>query len=349
MSANSFFIAGEQRSGTTLLSVILSRHSGAYIDGYSVGFRLVSCFSHFSTVLPYNGAYSNKEIQSWLIKNDYKGRLAELLDYENLDNFSSAQTVIQDGIDRRLAEHGKVIFGDKSPGIHHFMSDVLALIPKARFIHVVRDGRAVAYSQYSRTGKLLSIAAQDWVDGISKGITNQAWVGKEAYHMVRYEDLVEHPEKTVRAICDFLEIPFEPQMMEASDHDEDNYVLPTFEKSKIEGFREKLSERQLYKAEKIMAPMLERLNYELYTSAKQKPHKQLSVGRRILLNQQNSIKRLFISKRKGMQNRKVVDVKIPLRVRVKKFLFEVGGDFLSERAFKRVFRKKWIRKVYIDK
>lgn len=348
---NTFFIAGEQRSGTTLLSVILSRHSEVYIDGFSVGFRLVSCFKHYTTVLPYNAAQESHAIQSWLIENDYKGRLAGLIDYKNLEKFPNAQLAIQDGIDRRLAEKDKKVFGDKSPGIHHFMPELLTLTPKARFIHVVRDARAVAYSQYSRTGKNLSLAAQDWVDGNVKGLTNQAWVGEGTYLIIKYEDLVLEPEKTMTVVCDFLGINFEPAMVaeKEADQNSEDYVLPSFEKAKIDGYKEKLSESQIRRIEQVAAPLMKRFGYEPSTSAENTPHKQLSVRRRIWLNQLDNVKRLFISKRKGMHNLKNVDVNIPFKVRLKNFAFELGRDFLSDTAFKRLFRKRWVKEVYMDR
>lgn len=348
---STFFITGEQRSGTTLLSELLGRHSHVYIDGYSVGFRLVSCFKNYTLVLPYNAAESQSAIQSWLIENDYKGRLAGLIDYKNLERFVSAQAAIQDGIDNRLLPEAKKVFGDKSPGIHHFMPELLTLVPEAKFIHVVRDGRAVAHSQYKRTGKHVELAAQDWVDGNAKGLTNLAWLGADKYLMLKYEDLLSEPENTVNSVCRFLNITYEPAMTASkkADGQPDDYVLPTFEVSKIDEYRSGLKTSQLRKIEKIEAPLLRHFGYELINDQPAGPHRQLSVFRRIWLNQLDNFKRLFVSRRKGMHNRKNVQVQIPLKVRLRNFAFDWGRDFLSDRVFRRVFRKRWIKEVYLKK
>jgi hypothetical protein len=348
---NSFIIAGEQRSGTTLLSEVLGRHSQVYIDGYSVGFRLVSCFKHYTRVLPYNAAESQSAIQSWLIENDYKGRLAEFIDYKNLERFPSAQAAIQDGIDNRLSTEAKKVFGDKSPGIHHFMPELLTLVPKARFIHVVRDGRAVAHSQYKRTGKHVELAAQDWVDGNAKGLTNLAWLGADKYLMLKYEDLLSEPENTLKAVCKFLNLEYEPAMTagKKADGQPDDYVLPSFEVAKIDEYKSGLKARQLRRIEKIEAPLLRRFGYELINELPAGSHRQLSIFRRIWLNQLDNFKRLFVSRRKGMHNRKNVDLQIPLKVRLRNFAFEWGRDFLPEKVFRRVFRKRWIKDVYMKK
>ena len=42
----SFFIAGVQRSGTTLLSVLLDNHPAVDLDGFSKAFRLITCFKN---------------------------------------------------------------------------------------------------------------------------------------------------------------------------------------------------------------------------------------------------------------------------------------------------------------
>lgn len=346
---NSFFIAGEQRSGTTLLSEVLGKHSQVYIDGYSVGFRLVSCFKDYNRVLPYNASESQSAIQSWLIENDYKGRLADLIDYENLEKFPSAKAAIQDGIDSRLSAHAKKVFGDKSPGIHHFMPELLTLIPKTKFIHVVRDGRAVAHSQYKRTGKHVELAAQDWVDGTAKGLTNLAWLGADNYLILKYEDLLSEPENTVRSVCRFLNLDYEPAMtaIKVTDGQSDDYVLPSFEVSKIDEYRSGLKDRQLSKIEKIEAPLLKYFGYQLINELPAGPHRQLSVVRRIWLNQLDNFKRLFVSTRKGMHNRKNVQMKIPLKVRLRNFAFEWGRDFLPEKVFRRLFRSRWVKDVYM--
>ena len=46
-----------------------------------------------------------------------------------------------------------------------FVPDLLALIPDAKIIHIIRDGRATALSHANRTKKNIYLAAQEWVEG----------------------------------------------------------------------------------------------------------------------------------------------------------------------------------------
>jgi hypothetical protein len=346
-----FFIAGEQRSGTTLLSVILGRHSTIDIDGYSLAFRLVSCFPKFyPQVLPHNLSYSKEEILSWLIKNDYKGRLAELLDHENLDKFSDVRSLIESGISNRLSKNDKLVFGDKSPMIQYFAFDLLALIPKAKFIHIVRDGRAVAMSKKKRTFKNLELSTQEWINGNVLGLSHHAILGKEVYHIVKYEDLLTEPENTVRAICNFLEIDFELGMIaEVRDKsNEHSYVKANLDTSKIESFKTELSDSEIRKIERLAAPLLHKFGYDTIFPSENRPHKQLSIFKLIWLNQKDNIKFLFRSSHMGMRNRQNIEISVPISSRLKTFVFQLGRDLLPEKIFKRIFRKRWLKEVHLN-
>ena len=143
---DTFFIAGSQRSGTTLLSVMLDRHPNIHIGNDALAFRMISCFNLYKDILPYNLEYSREELQSWLIENDYKGRMKALLDYKDIKSYPDARSLLKNGIENRLQETGKSVFGDKAPNIEYFMRDLLTLIPEAKFIHIIRDGRSAALS-----------------------------------------------------------------------------------------------------------------------------------------------------------------------------------------------------------
>lgn len=349
---STFFIAGEQRSGTTLLSVILSRHSKIHLDGNSIGFRLISCFVKFPPqVLPYNLRHSVKDVQAWLIEKDYKSRMADLIDYKSIDQFSDNRSAIQNGIEKRLSENGKTILGDKSPRIHYFMPELLTILPNTKFIHLIRDGRAVAVSRKRRADKNLLLGAQEWVDSNVLGMSNEALVGKGTYLFVKYEDLLTSPEKTLREICEFLKLDFEIGILsdQSPSKGAKSYVNSGLKTDKIDSYKTELSISQLSKVEKIQGPLLKRFGYVLDTELSDKNYKSLSLFRRIWLNQLDNLRQLLVSKRIGMRDRQNFEIKIPLNTRVKTYILELGRDFLPEKIFKRIFRKRWIKNIHMTK
>lgn len=349
-----FFIAGVQRSGTTLLSVILSKHPEIYLDGYSVAFRLISCFNNYSMVLPDNAQYSRKELLTWLIENDYRGRLAGLLDYENIDQYPNIRALIEASIQQRLDQNQKAVWGDKAPNLQHYLSDILRLMPETKIIHIIRDGRATAFSFAQRAYKNIYLAAQEWVDGNVLAFSNQELIGRDNYQIIYYEDLLRNPEKTIQAVCSFLDIDFHPEMLklndgQSSEEEAQNYVKSTFDQSKIDQYKNQLSPKVIKKIEQIQGPMLKKMGYPLHHDHQVKDFQYLSTRRRIWLNQKDNIKKLFRSQKVGMQNRKNIEVKVPFKKRLYNFLFVLGYDLLSERIFKVFFRRSYVKDKYLRK
>lgn len=90
--------------------------------------------------------------------------------------------------------------------------------PDAQFIHVVRDGRDVAASQihdHSSWGyQSISEAARKWASLVIK-IHNLV---DASLHELRYEDLVMRPEATLRNLTSFLDIPWDPSLLQHHEH-----------------------------------------------------------------------------------------------------------------------------------
>ena len=94
----------------------------------------------------------------------------------------------------------------------HIMNKVF---PNAQFIHIVRDGRDVASSVMKMPwGPQDIIAAGEWWDSnVRLGRRMGSILGEKRYMEVKYEDLVENPEKELARICDFLGEEFSIEML----------------------------------------------------------------------------------------------------------------------------------------
>lgn len=110
-------------------------------------------------------------------------------------------------------------WGWKSPRTMYLLPAIHALFPEMSYLHVVRDGRDIAFSrnqrQLGRHGDL--VLGESWADkprpvrsiGLwSRVNAMTAEYGEqhlgERYLRVRFEDLCEHPEETVDRIYGFL-------------------------------------------------------------------------------------------------------------------------------------------------
>ncbi|MET0146508.1 MAG: sulfotransferase [Ilumatobacteraceae bacterium] len=113
------------------------------------------------------------------------------------------------------ARHGKRRYGDKMPGYVLRIPALATLLPEARFVHIIRDGRDVALSSMAIPGAEHDPVglAIEWRRRVEAGRTAGDALGPTRYHEVRYEELVTDPAAPVAALCAFLDLPFEPEML----------------------------------------------------------------------------------------------------------------------------------------
>jgi hypothetical protein len=105
---------------------------------------------------------------------------------------------------------GKTRAGDKTPWYVRHIDFLHQLLPEARFIHMIRDGRDVALSR----GEAAVEGAMAWRTAVSVGRRAGARIGSSFYTEVRYEDLVRDPPFDLRRLCNFLDIKFDPAMLD---------------------------------------------------------------------------------------------------------------------------------------
>ncbi|MDQ2675435.1 MAG: sulfotransferase, partial [Actinomycetota bacterium] len=116
--------------------------------------------------------------------------------------------------DMYAEEKGKARWGDKTPGYQVKMRRIHRNLPEARFVHLIRDGRDVVLSQWSKaqTPTPVEDAAKRWKQRVR---LTQRLASKEPeiYMELRYEELVAEPAPLLQRICEFVELDFDPVML----------------------------------------------------------------------------------------------------------------------------------------
>jgi hypothetical protein len=123
---------------------------------------------------------------------------------------------------------GKALVGDKTPNYVRRMRTLHALWPRARFVHLIRDGRDVCMSvahwpqganQADKPGSFatwiedpVSTTAFWWELNVRLGRQAGARLGPELYREIRYEPLVNRPAEQCAALCGFLGLPYDDAM-----------------------------------------------------------------------------------------------------------------------------------------
>jgi hypothetical protein len=183
---------------------------------------------------------------------------------------------------------GKARWGEKTPdNLHHF-AEIHRAFPEARFLHVVRDPRDVVLSwraTWFAPSKDPAVLAAEWERRITIARAQMAQVPHAME--IRYEDLIENSELTLRDVCRFLDLEFHPAMlqhhlrsgarlMEHRDRrskdgtlivshevrlQQQRLVLQPPDKSRVAAWKNTMTREERAAVENAVGPLLEELGY----------------------------------------------------------------------------------------
>jgi len=221
------FIVGCYRSGTTLLRSMLSSHSEVHIPEETryIPYVLERIDTYGDLNDDANLVRLISEINSFLKGQDWPN----LPSTESLMAKMSSRTIQE--VIRCVALH-KVekpvrVWGDNTPLYVNCIFAINNILPSAKFINVVRDGRDVAASAiklHVGGGFNLTALAMEWNERIFNGLAAEVRLGNKKVITIRYEDLVSNAPMVLKRICNFLDISFEENMLEFYKNI-DNYKL----------------------------------------------------------------------------------------------------------------------------
>jgi hypothetical protein len=232
------FLLGTQRSGTTLLTRILSAHPQIYIQNE---LELPNVFNEENT--------TDNVIQN--IKKEI----------EQTHGLS---------IDDMLAQEDTKIWGLKDPQLTEHIDVLRNFLPHSKFIIIVRDGRGVANSYIENKWGLGTNAytgAERWKREVEQQM-NFMNEYPDNFLFIRFEDMVKDLKTTMISVCKHLELPFDEAMLEYNKKASYYEVKPenknTFKKPDIklaEKWANKLTKHQINVVEHVAGDLLSQLNY----------------------------------------------------------------------------------------
>lgn len=285
------FVVGCRRSGTTLLRAMLASHPEVAVPPES----------RFMTPLVPEGLgqlFDGLRLLDDLYDNDWFGRW-QLRRQLVEASFRDEPPVTYAEALRRIyglwaTQRGKTRYADKTPDHVLRIGAVTALFPEARIVHIVRDGRDVAAS-FLELGWVDRIerAALEWRYRVLAGREAGSQLPKLRYHEVLYEDLVERPERTLRALCAAIDLPFNPAMLhhekaaaagqrtEAFPH-HNRYVARPLRPG-LRDWRRDMPEFAVHRFEAVAGDALAEFDYELRSRTHRPPFGTRLVTRRAWL------------------------------------------------------------------
>lgn len=228
------FIVGSDRSGTTLLRLMLTCHPDIAIPPESL-FAL-DLYPAWSTVRLKaaaqveslcDGLYDDEMFREWQVA---RPALEEAIMERLPLSYAEFVSLVYESYAHQH-QPTAVRWGDKNPRYTMQLPWLWHLFPDARVIHIIRDGRAV-FSSFRETnrkaGKTIwpeqvSAAARSWTVRLAKARQHRS---NPNYTEVFYEKLVQAPEAELRRLCAILEIAYDPSMLEFGKENRAEELVP---------------------------------------------------------------------------------------------------------------------------
>lgn len=106
--------------------------------------------------------------------------------------------------------------GEKTPTNIRYLAEIVELFPDARIVHILRDPRDSISSRirYPFSSPSVIFNTLLWkIEMLLASDFRAAEAGDERYLEVRYEQLVQDPERELRRICRFIDVDYAAEML----------------------------------------------------------------------------------------------------------------------------------------
>lgn len=245
-----YFVMGTPRSGTTLLQKILESHS-----------KLFSIHGE-TAIFSYQNFWDNNRKHFELSKSEIKELLS--ISSDNVNFF-------ENGVNNLLNNNPGKIFIEKTPQHIKHLDFLIRHFPKAKFIHIVRDGRDCYCSARKHPwipqSKSISTFSKYYNRCLSQGIKS---FSNPNVYTLKYENLVRDPKNVLVKLMEFLNLELEEEQLDSAFRSKDNRAqLEQFKKlnegindSSVGRWRKELNEYEINQFNKHSIEVLKFFEYE---------------------------------------------------------------------------------------
>lgn len=207
------FVAGLERSGTSLMFALLASHPNIAMT------RRTNFWTHF-----HNQYGDLKE------PTNFERCLSDMMRYKRVIRLKPDPDRIRrefwqgepsyGRLYALLEEHyaekiGKPRWGDKSLNTERYADAIFKAYPNAKFIHIIRDPRdryASALTRWKVNRGGVGAGTAVWLSSVGMAKRHEQRY-PENYMIVRYETLVRQPEETMLEICKFIDEAYTPLIL----------------------------------------------------------------------------------------------------------------------------------------
>lgn len=283
-----FFILGRPRTGSTLLRTLFDAHPQVIIPQewpmlllLHLQFGKVKYWDKSKLEEFYTALFQPLRISYWSITNwpgiDLESLHSHILACEGEQTLETLLKVVYFHYNSFFDKQEIVLFGDKNPAISNHPELIAGIFPTARFIHLVRDYRdnLVSLLQVDFEMPNVTLLTYRWRYSFNV-IEQSAALHPERFLRIRYEDFVRRPEPEFSRICQFLDIPFDPEIFNFHSRKAEiettlppeivkryfSSLMQPIDGSKVGVYKQKLSARQIRIADLVAGKTAEKAGYQ---------------------------------------------------------------------------------------
>ena len=271
------FVIGFQRSGTTLVRLMLDNHPRLAIPLDVVGLWA----RYYGRLEHYNRLTADADVESLVrdVLGEERLRLWQV-DLTTSDILSQVRghtfpDVVAAFYLAYAQSKGKSRWGDKDPGNMSRIHLINLWFPDSRVLHIVRDGRdaCLSHTRQSFGFDHVLTCADAWREQVEWVRRIGLILGPQRYMEIRYEDLLRSPEETLRDVCSFLALDYSNRMLKYYERVDESipaskrHIWPLIDRPVQRGnagrWKSEMSDGLRLCFEKRAGPLLEELGYEV--------------------------------------------------------------------------------------
>lgn len=237
------FLVGAERSGTTMLRLMLDHHPDiAWLNEFEYAVDMVGD----DATTPELDAYI-----AWLKQHRIFGATGFEID-PSLDY----QRLVHSFLEQRRERERKPIIGAT---VHRHFDRLIALFPNTKFIHLVRDPRDVAPSVINMgwAGNVYH-ACTPWIEAERVWDSIEQQISSDRFVHIQYEELLAHPERELTRACELIGVEYDAAML--GFHEDTSYRPP--DASASQRWKKTLDDKKVQLIESRCAEILRRRGYE---------------------------------------------------------------------------------------
>ncbi|WP_225728912.1 MULTISPECIES: sulfotransferase [unclassified Nocardia] len=296
LDSDPILLGGENRSGTTLFSVVLDSHPDLtvgpeldFVEPMNLGSHIIEACDLLVAADPrvlgpgtdtadpfwYHGAHFVKQCERFGVGPEVLRTLVKEVSVacgSDLETLADRCRLIEAIGEYRRAGDRTARWGIKLQRKISRVDEFGSIWPRAHFVHIVRDGRDVAASHLKTVTwgyRELTAAARGWLEVVERPHTVAP---ADRYLEIRYEDLVADPKRTLTRVFDFVGLPWRDEVL---NHSALNHTLfdkawghPAAEaaakplyRQRVSRYRNDLTASEIREFEAIAGHQLTRLGY----------------------------------------------------------------------------------------